>query len=77
MPLINDIEDPKFDRQLNRLDGCNLFICEVAKVVLPGHDGFESVWSITNRVYDRHCSPKARSGNRPGLDELRRTALSA
>jgi hypothetical protein len=77
MPLIRDIEDPRFATQFNALDHRHQFIHELASAILPGYDGFESVWSIANRVYDRHCSPQAGSLNRRRLERTARTALSA
>ena len=77
MPLIKNIEDPSFVKQLDLLDHRNQFVREIASVILTSGDGFESVLSLANRVYDRHCSP------RPGLVNPRRfcrparTALSA
>jgi hypothetical protein len=69
-------ENSRFDKQLNRLDHFHQFISEVAGLILPGNQGYETVWSIANRVYDRHCSPKLRFMAHPDLDEPR-TALSA
>jgi hypothetical protein len=77
MSSIRDHEDPRFAKQLNRLDHFNRFISEIATVIVSGNDDFENVWSIANRVYDRYCSPKVRFMTRPGLDESGRTALSA
>lgn len=79
MPLIRNIniEDPRFVKQLDLLDHRNQFIHELARIVLPEHEGFESVWSIANRVYDRHSSPRAGSPNRHRFDQPARTALSA
>jgi hypothetical protein len=69
-------EDPSLAKQLRRLEHFNQFIREVTAAVLPGKD-FESVWTIANRVYDRHCSSTVRFLARPGMDESRVTALSA
>ena len=77
MPLIRNIEDPRFAKQLDGLNHRNQFIHEIASVILAGHDGFESVWSIANRVYDRHSSPHAASPNRGRGEQPRRVALSA
>jgi hypothetical protein len=74
-PIVRN-EDSQFDRQLNRLNYLNQLISEVASVILQGNDGYETVWNIANRVYDRHCSSKLRFMTRSGLDEPR-TALSA
>jgi hypothetical protein len=78
MPLIRNIniDDLRFVKQLNVLDGRREFIRELASVILPLHAGFESVWSIANRVYDQHCSPRATSLN-CGIGQPARTALSA
>jgi hypothetical protein len=80
MPLIkniSDIEDPRFVTQLDRLDHRNQFIRELARILLSEHEGVESVWSIANRVYDRHCSPHSESPDRHPLDRPARTALIA
>lgn len=73
MPLIRNIEDPKFVKQLDMLDHRNQFVHELAIAILPGNRGFERVWSIANRVYDGHCPAlrKCRS------DRQERTALTA
>jgi len=77
MPLIRNIEDPRFVRQLDGLNHRSQFIRELASVILPGHEGFESIWSIANRVYDRHCSSQAGVLNRRRFERPARTALSA
>jgi hypothetical protein len=62
MPLIKNvrnIEDARFVKQLDLLEHSNQFIREVARVVLSERVGFESVWNIANRVYDRHCSAES------------------
>jgi hypothetical protein len=76
MPLIRNIEDPRFVKQLDGLNHRSQFIRELASVILP-HEGFESIWSIANRVYDRHCSPQAGVLNRRRFERPARTALSA
>jgi hypothetical protein len=58
MFLIRNTEDPRFVEQLNGLDHRNQFIHELATVILTGNDGFESVFSLANRVYDRHSKPR-------------------
>jgi hypothetical protein len=73
MPLSRNIEDPKFVKQLDMLDHRNQFIRELAIAILPDRAGFESVSSIANRVYDRHCSALRNCG----CDRQERTALSA
>ena len=75
MPLTRNIriEDPRFVR----LDRRHQFVRDLARVILADHDGFENVWSIANRVYDRHCSTPAGSPDRGHFDDLERTALSA
>jgi hypothetical protein len=75
MLLIRNIEDPRFVEQLNGLDHRNQFIHELASVILTGNDGFESVFSLANRVYDRHSKPRPAPAARslishPGFDEL-------
>lgn len=73
MPLITNIEDPRFAK----LERRRQLIRDVARAILAEHDSFESVWTIANRVYDRHCSAPAGSPNRGHIDDLERTALSA
>ena len=73
--LIRNIEDPRFVKQLDGLNHRNQFIRELASAILPQDSGFESVWSIANRVYDRHCSP--RSESLTAFDRPARTALIA
>ena len=70
MPLIRNIEidDPRFVKQLDALNRRSQFIRELAGVLLPAPDGFESVWSIANRVYDLHCSNRAGVLNRRSAD---------
>jgi len=77
MPLIRNIEDPRVVRQIDGLQCRNQFIREIASAILPQNAGFESVLSIANRVYDRHCSTQARKSDRVRLDGSRTTALSA
>jgi hypothetical protein len=77
MPLIRNVEDPRFVKQLDGINHRMQFIRELASVILPAQDGFESVLSIANRVYDRHCSPQAGLLNRRRFDEPARTALIA
>jgi hypothetical protein len=77
MPLTLNIEDPRFVKQLDGLNHHHQFIHELASVILMADDGFESVWSLANRVYDRHCSPKAGLRNRRRVDPPARTAISA
>ncbi len=77
MPLIRNIEDPRVVRQIDGLNRRNQFIREVASAILSQSAGFESVSSIANRVYDRHCSPQAKRSDRVRFDGSRITALSA
>jgi hypothetical protein len=77
MPLSRNIEDPKFIDTLEGLNHRNLFIRDLARAILPGSDGFDSMMKIANRVYDRHCAPKSGLPNQRGLDRTSRTALSA
>jgi hypothetical protein len=77
MPLILNIEDPRVVRQIDGLNRRNQFIREIASAILSQSAGFESVLSIANRVYDRHCSPQARRSDRVRFDGSRMTALSA
>jgi hypothetical protein len=77
MPLIRNIrniEDARFVKQLDVLEHSNQFIRELARIVLAEREGFESVWNIANRVYDRHCSTKSESLSRFYIET---TALSA
>jgi hypothetical protein len=90
MPLIMNIEDARFvearfSRELNILDRRTEFIREMARVILTHNNGYESVWTIANRVYDRHCLPESLPEclpekdwrNRDHSDRPARTALSA
>ena len=77
MPLIRNIEDPRVVSQIDGLSRRNQFIREIASAILCQSAGFESVLSIANRVYDRHCSPQARRSDRVRFDGSRMTALSA
>jgi hypothetical protein len=80
MPLIkniSNIEDTRFVTQLDRLDGRNQFIRELARILLSDNEDVESVWSIANRVYDRHSSPRSESLDRHAFDRPARTALIA
>lgn len=77
MPLIRNIEDPRVVTQIDGLNRRNQLIRELAIAILPETRGFESVLSIANRVYDRHCSPQARRSDRVRFDGSRMTALSA
>jgi hypothetical protein len=77
MPLIRNIEDPRVVTQIDGLQCRNQFIREIASAILSQNAGFESVLSIANRVYDRHCSPQARLSDRVKFDGSRITALSA
>jgi hypothetical protein len=77
MPLIRkirNIEDARFVKQLDVLEHSNQFIRELARIVLAEREGFESVWNIANRVYDRHCSAESESLSRFYIET---TALSA
>ena len=78
MPLIrniSNIEDRRFVTQLDWLDGRNQFMRELARIVLTEREGFESVWNIANRVYDRHSSPQSESLD--GVCHPETAALSA
>ena len=77
MPLIRNIEDPRVITQMDGLNRRIQFIREIALAIFPENPGFESVLSIANRVYDRHCSPQARGADRVRVQESRITALSA
>jgi hypothetical protein len=68
-------EDSVFANQLTRLDHFNQFISGIATALVAGNQDFESVWSIANRVYEEHCSPKVRYMSNPGRQQ--NTALSA
>jgi len=69
-------EDPRFGKELRRLDDFHQFISAVAGAVLPSKD-FENVRNIANRVYDRHCSSAVGFLGRPSPDESGMTALTA
>ena len=77
MSLVRVTEDRRFATQLNRLDHFNQFISGIASAIGAANHDFESVWSIANRVYERHCSAKVRFITNSGLDRSRKTALSA
>ncbi|HYM07826.1 MAG TPA: hypothetical protein VEU11_14820 [Terriglobales bacterium] len=77
MPLIRNIEDPRVVGQIDGLNRRSQFIREIASAILSGNAGFESVSSIANRVYERHCSPQAQRPDRVRFDGSRITALSA
>jgi hypothetical protein len=79
MPLtrIFGVDHSGFANDLDSLEGRQQFIRELAAVILPAHEGFESVWSVANRVYDRHCSPSAGSFNRRRYERPSGIALSA
>lgn len=76
MPSLPHNEDPRFGKQLRRLDDFHQFISAVADAVLLSKD-FESVWRIANRVYDHHCSSTVRFLGLPGPDESGMTASRA
>ncbi|MGH9537673.1 MAG: hypothetical protein ACRD3H_07105 [Terriglobales bacterium] len=77
MSSIPQLEDPRFTKQLKRLEHFNQFISEIAIAVVARNEEFESVWNAANRVYDRYCSSKVRFMARSDWDESRNTALSA
>ena len=77
MTPIRATEDRRFATQLNRLEHFNQFISGIATAIVAGNHDFESVWSIANRVYEQHCSPKVRFMPNTGLDHSRNAALSA
>jgi hypothetical protein len=68
-------EDSVFANQLTRLEHFNQFISGIATALVAGNQDFESVWSIANRVYEEHCSPKVRYISNAGRQQ--NTALSA
>lgn len=70
-------EDSGFATQLSRLDQFNQFISGIATAIVAGDHDFESVWSIANRVYDRHCSTKVQFITNSGLERSGSTALRA
>jgi hypothetical protein len=70
-------EDSRFATQLTRLDHFNQFLSGIATAIVAGNHDFESVWTIANRVYERHCSAKMRFISNSGVDRQRNTALSA
>ncbi len=75
MPLIRNIEDRRFVKQLDGLRQSNQFIRELASAILPVNSGFESVLSLAHRVYDRHCPPRASLPARRSHDQ--QTRMSA
>ena len=64
-------EDRQIRNQLNRLEHFNQFISGIATAIVAGNQDFESVWSIANRVYEQHCSPKVRYMTDSGLDHAK------
>ena len=76
MPLSLAIQDPMFAEQSEVLDRRNQFVRALASAILLENYSFETLWSIANRVCDRHCSPRLES-RRYDLDPPERTALSA
>jgi hypothetical protein len=77
MSLVRATEDRRFATQLNRLEHFNQFISGIATAIVAGNHDFESVWSIANRVYERHCSAQVEFMTTSGLDHPGETALSA
>ncbi len=77
MTPIRATEDSRFATQLSRLDHFNQFLSGIATAIVAGNHDFESVWSIANRVYERHCSAKVRFMTNSSLDQSRNSALSA
>jgi hypothetical protein len=79
MPLRRNfgMDDPRFTKQLDSLERRQQFIRELAAVILPARESFESVWSIANRVYDRHSSPSTSSLKRRRYEQPAGAALSA
>jgi hypothetical protein len=79
MPLtrIFGMDSSGFANDLDSLERRQQFIRELAAVILPAHEGFESVWSVANRVYDRHCPPSAGSFKRRRYERPSGIALSA
>lgn len=70
-------ENTRFAIQLNQLSRVNQFLSEVAAAIVARSDDFENVWSIANRVYERHYPGNVRVMSRPRLDQAQGTALSA
>ena len=77
MSPIRATEDSRFANQLNRLEQFNQFISGIGTAIAAGNREFESVWSIANRVYERHCSAKIKFMSDSGFDHSQNTALSA
>jgi hypothetical protein len=80
MPLIKNIcniEDARFVAQLDFLASRNQFIRELGRIVLSEREGFESIWNIANRVYERHRSPQSESLDGHSFDRPARAALIA
>jgi len=70
-------ENARFAAELNHLGQFNDFISEIAAAIVASDQDFESVWSIANRVYDRHARPKLRFIKHASFDQSKTTALSA
>jgi hypothetical protein len=77
MPLIRNIDDLRFVKQLDVLNHRRQFVYELASAILPAHDGFHSVCKLANRVYDLHCAPWAGRSDRSIVARSGMTALSA
>ena len=50
---------------VNGIEHCENFVRDLAAVILPQHEAFESVWDVTNRVYERSCNRMALQCGRP------------
>ncbi len=77
MPLIRIVEDRGFATELDHLNHRSQFIREMASAILPVGEGFESVMSLANRVYERHYPPQAELPNAYRAEIPGRTSLSA
>jgi len=62
---------------LNGIDQYGSLVRDLAAVILPQHPGFESVWDVTNRVYDRCCNNRTAMISRRRTYQAEEMALSA
>ena len=61
MLIIRENAQDSTQALLNRLDEVQHTIRELARIILPGHGDFVSVWDITNRVFDQYYRGHAKA----------------
>ena len=62
---------------LSGIEQYESFVRDLAAVILPQQPGFESVWDVTNRVYDRCCANRMSLVPRNRHHAVENMALSA